>query len=129
MPGERAIDSMDDPTKPRNDLNALPRLLLSSPKERNQAFFFYLGGADLNALSIKPRTTLPRLSSSMLGERTIDFMDDKIKPRADLDALPRLYHPAQESSTRSLLSIPGKQISMLYPSNQELLYPGFYHLR
>ena len=43
MPGERAIDSMDDQTKPRSDLSALPRPLSSTPEERNQALIIYPG--------------------------------------------------------------------------------------
>lgn len=57
----------------------------------------------------------------MPGERTIDFMDDRIKLRADLNALPRLYHLAEGSGTRPLLSIPGEQISSLYAF---ILHPG-----
>lgn len=58
----------------------------------------------------------------------MNFMDDQIKPRADFNAVPKLYHLVQENGTRPLLSIPEKQISTLYTSNQELLSPEFYYL-
>ena len=63
----------------------------------------------------------------MPGERAIDSIDDQIKPRADPIALPKPYHPAKGSRTRPSLSILRKQILTLYPSNQELFYPGLYH--
>ncbi len=54
MPGEQAIDFMDNQINSRADLNALLRPSSSSPEERNYAFTIYPGGADLNALSIEP---------------------------------------------------------------------------
>ena len=90
---------------------------------------YYLSrGADFNALSTKPRTALPRLSSSLPGERTIDFIDDQIKLRADLNSLPRLYQGAEPGP------FPREQISTLYlrlyrPLERTLmLYPGLFHL-
>lgn len=70
---------------------------ISAPSERTlmlysglfdlAPFIIYPGGADLNALSAKPRT--------------------------DPSSLPRPFHLAQGSGTRPLLYIPEEQISTL----------------
>ena len=67
----------------------------------------------------------------MPGKRTIDFMNNQIKPRTDLNALSRHHHLAKGSRTRLFpkgANLNVISMSLLYIKANTFVLLGFFYL-